>query len=287
LKAAPADDRRLSFVGPNSYLQVAADGTKFRFRGNIDDARGLESARPAGRQLEKDELERLGRDFIKDALGEFVRVGQAESLTFLGVKYLREGSYDANGRGEEEVVANVAVFGREVDGVPVVGPGSKVAVWFANDRQPVGFDVDWPAYSAAGARQRVLPRDRLEARVRETTVPPDGTGRAEVARFECGYVDLGATRRASQLQAGCAIHYARRQEGGTLAARVEFVPAGETVYADPAWPLSGLVARGRVVKTDTAEYVRLVSKKRPPAADTSTERPGPGPRPRGRRRGRP
>ena len=81
-------------------------------------------------------------------------------------------------------------------GVPVIGPGSKVAVWFANDRRPVAFDVDWPVYNPLRGRQRVLSRERLMSRVKETTVSPGGESGAQVARFECGYVDLGATRRA-------------------------------------------------------------------------------------------
>lgn len=272
LKPARPDDRHLTFIGPNSYVKVSADGTKFIFRGNIDDPLEIERARAAGRMIEKDELEKLGRRFIKDALGDFVKFGAEESLTFLGVKYLRDGDFSENGRGEEEVVANIAIFGREVRGVPVIGSGSKVAVWFANDRQPVGFDVDWPVYNALRTRQRVLPRERLNERVRATTVPPTGSARASVARFECGYVDLGATRRGVQIQAGCAIHYAGRHDDGTVWARVEYVPAAEKVVADPKWPLASLIARGRVINTDTPEFARYASKNPPPGLDTSPAR---------------
>ncbi|MEP6635985.1 MAG: hypothetical protein ABJB97_04610, partial [Acidobacteriota bacterium] len=218
LKAAPVDKRNTGFVGQSSVLKVSADGTKFRFRGDIDDQRAIERARSAGRMIEKDELEKIGRRFIGEALREFVKLGPEESLVFLGVKYLRDETLSDEGKVEEEITANVAVFGREVRGVPIIGPGSKVAVWFANDRQPVGFEVDWPVYKVLRSRQETLSRDRLFERVRATSVPVDGS-RAAVARFECGYVDLGATRRGAGIQSGCAIQYAQRGDGGELRAR--------------------------------------------------------------------
>lgn len=274
-KTAPADDRNLTLIGENSYVKISADGTKVVFRGNIDDPREVERARAAGRMIEKEELEKLGRRFVGDALADFVKLGREESLTFLGVKYLRDGEYREDGRGEEQVVANIAVFGREVRGVPVIGSGSKVAVWFANDRQPVGFDVDWPVYNLQRTQQRALRRDRLNELVRATTVETTGSDRASVARFECGYVDLGATRRGAPIQAGCAIHYAGRHEDGSVWARVEFVPAGEKVVADPRWPLSGLIARGRVMNTDTPEYAKYASKNAPAGDDKTPDSDSP------------
>lgn len=272
LKPARPDNTHTAYVGANSYMKVSDDGTKMLFRGNIDDAAEIKRARASGRMLEKDELERLGRRFIKDALSDFVRIGNEESITFLGVKYLRDGNFDDKGRGDEEVVANIAIFGREVRGVPVIGGGSKIAIWFANDRQPVGFDVDWPVYDVIRTEQKVLSRSRLNERVRATTVPIDGTARAEVARFECGYVDLGSSKRSAQIQSGCAIHYASRYDDGTLSARIEYVPAAERVIADPKWPLSRLIAGGRTISTNSAEYVRYASSKAPPREDVSRDR---------------
>jgi hypothetical protein len=265
LKAARSDDRNTAFVGPLSSLKVSADGTKFRFRGNLDDPKEIARARAAGRMIQKDELEKIGRRFFGDALRDFVRLGPDESLVFLGTKYLREEAISADGKQQEaEVTANIAVFGREVRGIPVIGSGSKVAVWFANDRRPVGVDVDWPVYKVSPTRQGVLSRDRLFERVRVTTVPPRGSARATVSRFECGYVDLGATKRRSGIQSGCAIHYDGRHEDGTPWARLEYVPAGEQVFPDPKWPLARAVAEGRTLNTDSPEFVSYASTRKAP-----------------------
>jgi hypothetical protein len=263
LKAARPDDRNTAFVGPFSSLKVSADGTRFHFRGNIDDPNELQRARGAGRMIQKDELEKIGRRFIDNALRDFVRLGADESLVFLGSKYLREEAISADGKQrKEEVSANVAVFGREVRGVPVIGSGSKIAVWFANDRQAVGVDVDWPVYKVRQTRQAVLSRDRLFERVRATTVPTSGSAQATVSRFECGYVDLGATKRGAGIQSGCAIHYDGRNDDGGSWARVEFVPAGEQVFADAKWPLARLISEGKMVNTGTPEFINYASTKK-------------------------
>src|SRR5258708_4948 len=137
---------------------------------------------------------------------------------------------------EDSVVASIAIFGREVNGIPVVGSGSKIAVWFANDREPVAFDVDWPRYKFAQIIQRVLTWDKLKSRVDlSAAMPPASDG--AISRFECGYVDLGVEKRTNYIQSGCSIAY-----GGasgppnpagerTVWARIEFVPGGETVLA--------------------------------------------------------
>src|SRR6185295_10519778 len=159
LQAVGADKRIVSYMSKTGYVDVFADGSKLRVRANIDDPRELEAAGMV--RLEKDELETLGRQFVGKALHDLVPLGANESLTFLGVRYLvnSEGSTDGRYTGHH-TVANIAIFGREVQGVPIVGSGSKVAVWFDNARRPVGFDVDWPVYRVTERTQKVLaPRE--------------------------------------------------------------------------------------------------------------------------------
>lgn len=61
---------------------------------------------------------------------------------------------DGSGHTEEEkVVSSIVVFGRRVDGVDIVGPGSKIALYVANDGMVFGFDGDWPRYERTAQRQ--------------------------------------------------------------------------------------------------------------------------------------
>ncbi len=257
LRQSKEDARILTLTGKSSYLEVYADGTKFRLRGNIDDPRELARARGLPR-LSQNDLERAGREFVRTALRDFVRLDKDETLTFLGVRYMTDDAAREKERvGEETVVANIAIFGRELRGVPFVGSGSKIAVWFAGDRSPVGVDVDWPRYRPTGQVQRVLPNGQLRDRVKKTT----NSGNAEVTRFACGYVDLGATRRGAFIQSGCSIAYTGRRDGDVFA-RGEFIPAGTQVVRDPKWPLATLIAAGREVNTDSPEYAAYLAGRR-------------------------
>lgn len=272
LKAAPRDHRVTSYIGDAGYVDVFADGTKLRVRGNLDDPKEIEKA--GGTRLEKADLEALGRRFVKEALGNLITVGSQESLTFLGARYLVNGGADVDAKKDtQQVVANIAIFGREVNGIAVVGGGSKVAVWFDNSRQPVGFDVDWPAYRPTARVQRVIAQKALAARVAKTTVPIEGPEAARVRRFECGYVDLGATRRSATIQAGCSIAWENRGEGGEISAHSEFVPAGESVLKEKRWPLATAVAAGRIIDTASPEFVRYLGGPKPPG-DAPEKGPG-------------
>jgi hypothetical protein len=272
LKPSPTSRRSVAYVGDKGYVEVHADGTKLRVRGNIDDPKELEKAGSA--RLEKVELESLGQRFVKDSLKEFVRLGTNESLTFLGARYLVNSGGEVERNSEtHQVVASIAVFGREVDGVPVVGSGSKVAVWFDGARQPVGFDVDWPVFRMSGRSQRVLAPGALAERVAKTTVPPRGSDVERVLRYECGYVDLGATRRGEAIQAGCSIAW-ESSRGDSVSAHSEFVPAGEPVLKERRWPLASLVAAGRILNTRSPEFLRYLGGPKPPRDAPPAKAPG-------------
>jgi hypothetical protein len=256
LKAGRADKRIVSYLGKAGYLDVFADGSKLRVRANIDDPRELEAAGTV--RLEKGELETLGRRFAGEALRDLVPLGANESLTFLGVRHLVNSEGSTDGRtSTHRTVANIAIFGREVQGVPVVGSGSKVAVWFDNARQPVGFDVDWPVYRVSERTQNVLAPRELAERVAKTTIPYEGSA-GKLSRFECGYVDLGATRRGKTVQAGCSIAWQTTGRDGETVAHVEFVPAGAQVIEERRWPLAAAVAAGQLVNITSPEFAKWV-----------------------------
>lgn len=260
------DDKITTYAGERGYFEVAGDGSLLRFRADIDDA-GRERV-AAGERLSKRELESLGRRFVGGTLAPFVTLGEKEKLTYLGARYLYESDgpaeRDAAAQERARVVASIAIFGREIDGVPVVGSGSKVAVWFDGAKRPVGFDVDWPIYRIAESRQRLLSGDELRRRVAATTVAPEGERMIAVDRFECGYVDLGATRRDARLQAGCSIAYRGTGKDETWA-RIDFVPAGAEVLKERRWPLANAVAAGDTVKVGSEGYSRYLDEAEPPA----------------------
>jgi hypothetical protein len=272
LRPDPKAGRILTYMGDAGYFEVMADGSKLRARSVIDDRDQI--ARAGTRRMGKAELERAGRRFVRGSLAPFVRLGRGERLRFWGVRYLKEtgGNVPAGSREQPRTVASIAIFGREVGGLPVVGSGSKIAVWFDNARRPVAFDVDWPVYRISRTTQRTLPMRELSRRVGATVAPLRGDRARRVRRFECGYVDLGASRRGNVIQTGCSIAFEGRGEGGEAWARVEHVPAGAEVLRDERWPLANALASGQVVNSASPEFQRyLTGPKDPPPAAPPTQ----------------
>jgi hypothetical protein len=240
------------------YLQVFKDGSGVRYRNSsyLDQV----GSRPASQRLSNEQLEALGREFIAKELATYAPLATNEQLVAFTSVHELEGGQDAfTGAVSRETVASSAVsFSRTVDGVGIVGPGSKIAVIFANDGTPVGFDFDWPTYAKTGETQRVL--DVSSIHRRGTTVLPVNPFRSgsTVNRFECGYLDLGVRKKgtAAPLQAACFYHYAVKTVGDAarnrvdptdgldVAAYAEPVPAGATVVPDLRWPEAMVLCTG-------------------------------------------
>lgn len=239
--AVEADEERLSVAGEDGwFLTVYGDGTRISYRNEtLLDSRP-ELALPLEERLSQDQLESLGRGFVSQHLEAFVKIGEGEELvpSFTEFQVQGGGSTEPGGLTErEQVLASTVVFTRTVGGLSVVGPGSKIAVTFANDGTPVALHVDWAEYGATGEMQEVLPVEEILAR----SDALNGAGDEKLEHIECGYFDLGGRKRdaAAPLQAGCFLQVTVETpiEGGhVLAGIVEAVPAGLEVLADESWP---------------------------------------------------
>jgi hypothetical protein len=235
----------LSSAHGNWYLEVAGDGSRFRYRGDIDDQKAAAAA-GSKRLGGPDTLERYGRDFIERHLRTLVPVGGDEALVFMGAKYLHQGSAAEGEPFDDHVVANIAVFSREVGGTFVAGAGSKIAIWFSNSGEPVAFDVDWPIYRRSERRQDTLDITDVRRRLALYGDAPVDRIERNTTRFECGYVDQGVHKRAMGLvQMGCMVHHNGLEAEGTRYAAVEVIPIGQSVVPDAQWPVTAFIAEGR------------------------------------------
>jgi hypothetical protein len=225
------------------YVEVMGDGSVFRYRGNIDDQKEIDAAARFGR-LDMATLERLGSEFITKQLAPLAPLADGERLVFLGARYLREGSAsEENQKFTSEVVANIAVFGREVRGTYVAGPGSKIAVWFSNAGEPVGFDVDWPTYRVLPRTQKTLALGQVWERLFAYADSPQDLIKKNLSHFECGYVDLGGRKRGTtMLQAGCFALHDGPLGDDLKYASIEVIPIGEKVVRDTKWPVTRAIA---------------------------------------------
>jgi hypothetical protein len=239
-----------------AYLEIDRDASSFRFHVGPTAAREVASSE----QMSLSDIEMHGRAALNGGLYGLVIDGAdtmttdeidnttkswSDRVVFLGSRYVIEdvGNIESGGV-EETVLANIAIFGREIDGVPVVGPGSKAALFLGSGGELIGFDIDWPVYKLLRKAQATVSIDAVASRfaeVAERPVPLPGTNVEEavaLARFECGYVDLGARKRKGQkIQAGCAAQVEGRSADGTFrVAYSEFMPIGDPVQRDRNWP---------------------------------------------------
>jgi len=250
-------DDRVSYVAEEGwFLDVYNDGSKASYRNYQYLADNPQLAVSVEERLSNEELDMLGREFIATQLGKFVRMGGGEKLvpSFTEFEITGGGSaIDSKAVERERVQSAVVVFSRSVDGVQVIGPGSKVAVVFANDRSPVGFDFDWPQYKSTAKVQRVLEMEELRARLEKDLTLDSSRGDVQVQRVDCGLVDLGARKRdpKSVIQAGCSVQSVQRSvsegskdapnadSGYMTVAVMDYIPVGEYVEPHAYWPSTG------------------------------------------------
>jgi hypothetical protein len=148
------------------------------------------------------------------------------------------------------VVGSIVVYSRTINGVPVIGHGSKVAIQFTADGIPWAFSYDWPSYSASGATQAVLPLATIRQRQAKLVHGPKVAASQAEQRFECGYFDAGVRRRdpTAVVQGGCQSETIFAQVGDRTrnaadpanglfrSAQMVVTPAGATMEADKSWP---------------------------------------------------
>ncbi|CAI8782378.1 conserved protein of unknown function [Methylocaldum szegediense] len=235
------------------HLQVFADGSSVRYRNYryLNEA-GAKLARPVAERFSQEELEKLGRNFIEENLRDWVTLGDGEQLVpfFSEFEVTGGGSTKAGARMDPEMVhASTVVFTRTVGELPVVGGGSKIAVIFANDGQPVGFDFDWPRYEKTGRSQKVLSLNEIKKRGEAYSPFKVDDAAVKDLHFDCGYVDFGARKRDfnAPVQAGCLRQAAKKSiidreayakdknSGHVISASLDYFPAGATVEPDAVW----------------------------------------------------
>jgi len=243
---------RLSYVGDGWFLDVNGDGTNVRYRNYKYLDSKPELARPVSARLSNDQLEKLGREFIKGNLSEYILLGTNEELVPFFTEHAIGGGGPAREGApmdEEKVYASLIVFTRTIDNINVIGAGSKVAIMFNNEGAPVGFDYDWPRYDFTGKFQKVLSVEAIKERAKRFATKDIHSPDVKLKRLECGFYDAGMLKRDPKavVQAGCAIHYTERKiidqnayrqdpnSGHVMTAYVDFIPAGETVEQDGKW----------------------------------------------------
>jgi hypothetical protein len=176
--------------GEGWFAEVRGTGEWIRFRDEAYIDGPLNKPIPMAQRPSGGALEARAREVLAKELSAFVQLGPNERLESWSVSRLVNSSVSASGEEASELVASRVLFTRVLDGVPVLGAGSKVSVIFANDGKLVGFDLDFPQLKL-GPAVKVVGMAEIQARTdilfgRKTSLQSLGEG-----DFECGYFDPG------------------------------------------------------------------------------------------------
>ena len=269
-KASEESERgRILLVGKDWRLAVFRDGSAAEFVNYAAVSRAHNIKAEPSRAMTLAQLEPAGRDFIARSLADTIMLGPAERFEPEATART-EGGVAADGTSAySAVAANRIVFTREIDGVPVVGAGSKVTITFLNDGSVESFRYDWPQYTPTERIQATVDVAEILKRVQKVAgirsdrdfvprpnnvrepepgpAPVELGGNAALQRLACGYYDPGVIVREADapVQAGCYYHVVyTRGEGDfiTRAARSGAVPAARQFEADRSWPEAAMLS---------------------------------------------
>jgi hypothetical protein len=256
----------LRTAGDQWSLEVSGDGSAAEYRDLAVEARAHVLSRPTSEQMSAAALEQQGRAFIATRLATQIGLGANEELVALRADHRFEGGQDlGTGATTNAVVANRIVFGRLINGVPVVGNGSKVILTFANDGSLESFRYDWPNYEADSTQtvvdagevlsrvQRVMGARNGVTPARSRVAVPSGRGapyplaitpNAQLQSMECGYYDAGSNgRKAQSVQPGCTYLAVSQDASGMRQGVAGAVPAGTQFGVDAAWMETQILGR--------------------------------------------
>jgi hypothetical protein len=249
-------------------LDVVADGSSARFE-NLS-IRGQEQAlaREPTHEWSATALDGAGRAVLASMLRRVISLGAHEQLVAVRTDYLTAGFENVKTHTVRHyVLANRIVFGRRLNGIPIVGGGSTVTLTFANNGTLQSFRYDWPRYQPA-ARQAIIGVGAIKQRIHRVitarssaasapaSAPQISTTRPVIPvlgsktvvtlqKLECGYFDPGAAARllTGLVQPGCVYHVVERDIDGMRQGFAGAVPAGVTFIPDRAWVESEILSK--------------------------------------------
>jgi hypothetical protein len=227
-------------AGRRWFLQVRGDGTAAAFVDEDAMQKGRALAVPKSERMSVTELEGRARSFIHTVLADHVVLGSGEGLVPVATRFLVEDGAAIEGNTHSKtkqqlprVVANRMVFGRTIDGVPVLGAASWVSVTLSNDGTPTEFEYDWPTYVRVGNGRAVVDVDAIAARGAALSRVSLEAPSVRIRSMDCGYYDSASG--GGTLQPACTLDYSyETPEGGTSVYQT-VIPAAADVEVDPKW----------------------------------------------------
>jgi hypothetical protein len=271
-------------------LDVFGDGSSAEFVDEAVVASARDYAVDPAAAMSAQAFESAGRAYIDRRLSRTIVLQVGERLVSEKTSFRTEGGVARDGTDPvARVVEARVVFSREIDGIPVVGAGSKVTIGFRSDGEVESFRYDWPNYArtqrdqrvassfdilrrlqqVASLRTRVAVAGAVEApsNIENVTQPMDLGGGVTLEDLKCGYYDPGLKVRdaAAPLQTGCYYHVIQSQGRPpyvTTSAYSGAVPAATSPERDVRWP-EAQILQGQPVMAAPAPSAKSTGNARP------------------------
>ncbi len=246
----------------NWKIKVWVDGTRFHISDyDYIDTNKIEKI-PVEKRFSNEKLEKIGRKYIKDHLADFVETEFGEEIVPLWTEFELMGAESEDGQKVTDMVnASKVYFGRKIDGIDIVGGGSKISLTVANDGAVIDVMVDWPKYQRSSEIQEIVGIGEIMERLSVYGKKDKSVNKVKLNRFECGYYDPGAkyTDVYGFVQSGCVaiVTGDDAENAGNPGFRViSAIPSGKTVEWDDNWPeAKAILDDGDLCEeTDLSEY---------------------------------
>jgi hypothetical protein len=217
---------------------VHADGAAFHLTNHLAN----HDTGTIGARLTERDAEQLGRSAIRDMkLIPDTDIGQ---LIFLKTRYAHfTGNVSSPG---DRIVGTTAYFGRQIGGVPVVGPsGSRISIEFTANHGIRRIAVDWSPVALGNDQQTTVDRktflDRLTGKFSADQIDSQIARRAySITRKVCGYIDFGTrSDQSNSIQLGCQVNY---MVDGDDMQHIAVIPLANRVIDEPGWVTASVVS---------------------------------------------
>jgi hypothetical protein len=233
-RALAAVARQLGLSGASAELGLSEDWTTYfegRWRLSVNRRSGALRFRHRDTYgVETEQAYSLApRDSARAALAFLKRTGLVplRDAALHRVTHLRSGTGDLRGGREEKVLDAGVIYRRQLDGVPVNGPGGFVMVNIGPDKEITGFSSLWRPVQKKQARVKLIPPEQALARFKELTARLYGD--TTVTQASLGYFELGELDRQTYLEpAYCFVYEVRNRDVAHKA--VEVIAAGERTF---------------------------------------------------------
>jgi hypothetical protein len=204
---------------------------------------------PLSKAPSRSTLEPAARSAIAHLLPDVIQLRPSETLEVWGIAHERAGVINRALEKHEAIISSEITFTRAVDGIAVIGPGSKVHVRLNPNNEVVAFTVDWAPLdttleNGVAAIETSASTAEIEARGNKIRNSRRLLEMSTASELECGYFDAGTfAPTLRDIRLACVSRSSGITRGGFKVNYSDVIPAGRVVIENADWPESVIIKK--------------------------------------------